>query len=102
MSSGAVQVKVHILDKEYNISCPPDEKAALVESAKLLDARMRETRAGGKVVGVERVAVMAALNLSYELLTRDAQEDERRAELNHRLHQMQERIDAALSSESES
>lgn len=61
-------VVVQILDKDYQVSCPPEERNALLQSALLLDERMRTIRRGGAVIGLERIAVMAALNLSHELL----------------------------------
>lgn len=61
-------VQIRILDKEYQVQCPPEELAALQQSAVVLDKRMREIRKGGNVIGLERTAVMAALNLSYDLL----------------------------------
>ena len=60
-------VAVQILGKEYKLSCPPDERDGLLQAARLLDTRMKEIKSGG-VIGLERVAVMAALYLSYELL----------------------------------
>ena len=59
---------VKILDKEYQVACPEDQEAQLVVSAKYLDTQMRNIRDSGKVIGLERIAVMAALNISYELL----------------------------------
>ena len=61
-------VQIRILDKDYQVQCPPEELAALQQSAVDLDKRMREIRKGGNVIGLERTAVMAALNLSYDLL----------------------------------
>lgn len=61
-------VSVKILDKEYQVACPEDQEADLVVSAKYLDKQMRDIRETGKVIGLERIAVMAALNISYELL----------------------------------
>ena len=66
MSNETVFVK--ILDKEYQVACPREERQALVESAQLLDERMKAIRGTGAVIGLERIAVMAALNLSHELL----------------------------------
>ena len=60
-------VDIHILDKDYQVSCPPEETNALMESAKKLDVQMRLIRNNGSVMGVERIAVMAALNLTYEI-----------------------------------
>jgi cell division protein ZapA len=61
-------VTVQILDKEYQVACPEEQEQALVTSARYLDKQMRGIRDTGKVIGVERIAVMAALNISYELL----------------------------------
>ncbi len=61
-------VFVKILDKEYQIACPPGQKDALLQAAHNLNERMRDIRTSGSVIGLERIAVMAALNLSHELL----------------------------------
>jgi cell division protein ZapA len=67
--SRAPTVTVEILDKEYQVACPPEQEHALTAAAKHLDQQMRDIRATGKVIGLERVAIMAALNLSYDLLS---------------------------------
>jgi cell division protein ZapA len=61
-------VSVTILEKEYQVACPKDQQAELLLSARHLDEQMRAIRATGKVIGLERIAVMAALNISHELL----------------------------------
>lgn len=61
-------VTVTILEKEYQVACPEEKQADLIVSAKYLDKQMRSIRETGKVIGLERIAVMAALNISYELL----------------------------------
>lgn len=61
-------VTVKILDKEYQVACPEEQESELVSSAKYLDKQMRGIRDTGKVIGLERIAVMAALNISFELL----------------------------------
>lgn len=61
-------VSIRILDKEYQVHCPPEQQEALLSAAHGLDLRMREIRRSGNVIGLERIAVMAALNLSYELM----------------------------------
>ena len=62
-------VTLKILDKEYRIACQPGEKESLNASAKFLTARLAEIKSKGTVLGAERIAVMAALNISHELLT---------------------------------
>lgn len=66
MSSETVPVSIRVLDKEYMISCSEDEKEALLESARVLNERMRQVRDSGKVLGTERMAVVTALNVIYE------------------------------------
>jgi cell division protein ZapA len=61
-------VIVKLLDKEYQVACPPGQQEALTKSARYLDQQMRSIRSNGKVIGLERIAVMAALNISNELL----------------------------------
>ena len=66
--SPANTVTVKILDKDYQVACPEEQEAQLITSAKYLDKQMRGIRDSGKVIGLERIAVMAALNIGYELL----------------------------------
>ncbi len=60
-------VTVQILGKEYKLSCPPNERDELMQAARLVDERMKSLKNDG-MIGVERIAVMAALNLGFELL----------------------------------
>lgn len=66
MSGEPVPVVIQILDKEYTVACAPEEKEELLESARTLNARMREVRDSGKVMGAERMAVITALNVIHE------------------------------------
>lgn len=66
--SDANTLEVKILEKDYLVACPSDKQSALENAASHLDEKMREIRASGKVHGTERIAVMAALNITYELL----------------------------------
>jgi len=75
MSQKSTTVEVRILDKEYLVACPEEERDALIRAARHLDTKMREIRASGKVFGAERIAVMAALNITHELLERDSMSD---------------------------
>lgn len=72
MGSSSNTAKVFILDKEYLIACPPEEQQALLQTAQYLDQQMRAIRNSGKVHGLERIAVMAALNITHELLRKDS------------------------------
>ena len=90
------QVTVRILEKEYFISCPQDERAALLDSAEDLNKKMREVRDTGKVVGADRIAVIAALNMANELLRLRKQDAEIQGAVSGRVKNMRERVEGAL------
>lgn len=71
MANGSknVSLDVTIMGREFRISCPEDEKAGLLQSVGFLDKKMREIREGGKVIGIERIAIMAALNIAHDYLS---------------------------------
>jgi len=90
-------VSVRILDKEYRVACPEHEQEALRKSASYLDEKMREIREAGKIVGADRIAVMAALNIVNELLQ---QQDRRRTtarDMSARIRSLEDRISVVLS-----
>ena len=89
-------VTVRILDKEYFVGCPPDERPALLDSAEYLTKKMREIRDTGKVVGTDRIAVMAALNMANELLRLRKQDAELQGAMSGRVKNMRERVETAL------
>jgi cell division protein ZapA len=91
--SDANTLKVKILDKDYLVGCPDDKKTALESAASHLDEKMREIRSSGKILGIERIAVMAALNITYELL------ENGRGQAGDQvlLQSLEEKMDQALS-----
>lgn len=89
-------VSVRILEKEYLVACPPDERDELLAAAKYLDHKMREIRDSGRVIGTDRIAVMAGLNLAHELLSHGTGKTPAAQTLAHRLRMLQERIEDAL------
>ncbi len=66
---------VTILGKEYQVACPAEEQQALLRAAQDLDERMKVIKNSGNIIGLERIAVMAALNLSHELLSIKSKSD---------------------------
>ncbi|MFZ8985220.1 MAG: cell division protein ZapA [Steroidobacteraceae bacterium] len=96
MSNDSNRVSVKILEKEYHVACPPEQQAALVDSASLLNKRMKEIRDSGKVVGLDRIAVMAALNIANELLAAKGR-GELEAGMTDRIRGLRERVEAALA-----
>ena len=97
MSETSVPISVKILDKEYRVACGEGEQDSLHDSARFLDQRMREIRGAGKVIGTERIAVMAALNLAYEILDQKTTKDDSSQAVLKRLRTMQDKIDLALN-----
>ncbi|HLF09776.1 MAG TPA: cell division protein ZapA [Gammaproteobacteria bacterium] len=96
MSDMFAHVTVRILEKEYHVACPAEEKTELLASAELLNHKMREIRDSGKVVGLDRVAVMAALNLANELIRAQGQDEELKNIVGLRIRAMREQLDSAL------
>ncbi|NQD35560.1 cell division protein ZapA [Permianibacter sp. IMCC34836] len=88
-------LNLRLLDRELKVACPPEQQQELLEAARQLDGRMREIRDVGKVAGVEKIALMVALNLAHELLQLQ-QAGNAGAELTDRLRRMQEKIDDSL------
>ena len=96
MDKSSDGITIHILDKEYMISCTEEERHDLQRSADYLDTKMREIRDSGKIIGTDRIAVMAALNISHELLNQDGSTASTDASVGTRIRSIQEKIDDAL------
>jgi cell division protein ZapA len=88
---------VQILDREFRVACPDDEKAELLEAVGYLDKKMREIRDAGKVASTERIAIMAALNIAHELLTTKLGGSFDMGDYKRRMQSMQTTIDEALA-----
>lgn len=90
-------IAVKILGKDYQVSCPEEQTHHLIDASLLLDSKMKEIKSGGRVIGLDRIAVMAALNLAHELLAlKDANGNEKSSNENHLLL-MCDKLDEALS-----
>lgn len=96
MADEIVRVSVRILEKEYQVSCPASEREALLDSANLLNQKMREIRDSGKVIGLDRIAVMAALNLSHDVLASRELGDRLESDFGLRIKSIRERVESAL------
>jgi cell division protein ZapA len=90
------RVSVRIMEKEYVIACPYDDRSALLDAAEFLNARMREIRDSGRVVGIDRIAVMAALNLAHEFLKGKDRETKLDNGVGQRVRALRERVEGAL------
>ena len=90
-------VTVNIMDREFRVNCDQSEQQNLVDSATSLDQRMREIRETGRVIGVDRIAIMAALNLASELLSTEGNSGEMVDSVNDAIERMQGKIEASLN-----
>ena len=97
MTDRTVRVSVRILEKEYQVACLPEERSELLDSAEYVNGKMREIRDGGNVVGLDRIAVMVALNLAHELLKVRTRGDGVDAESGQKVRRMRERVESALT-----
>ena len=97
--SQANTVTVHILDKEYCIACPPEQRSNLESAARYLDGKMREIRSSGKVIGADRIAVMAALNITHDLLHKQQRLDQEADSTRAKVRDLLERVDGALAAD---
>src|SRR3990172_8948826 len=78
MSVDPKALQINVMGREFRVACPESEQKELLEAVDYLNKKMDEIRDGGKVVGVERIAIMAALNIAHELLTTNIVESGRR------------------------
>jgi cell division protein ZapA len=90
------RVSVRIMEKEYVVACPYEERSALLDAAEFLNVRMREIRDTGKVVGLDRILVMAALNLAHEFLKGKDRESRLDNGVGQRVRALRERVENSL------
>ncbi len=96
MNQSTAQVSVRILDKEYQVACPASERTDLLDSAEILNAKMLEIRDSGRIVGIDRIAVMAALNLANDMLHAQARDRTLDGDVSSRLKLISERVESVL------
>jgi cell division protein ZapA len=97
MSNPTKTLEVKILDRELHIACPEEERGELLDAVAYLDKRMREIRDAGKIASVERIALMAALNITHELLSMKVGRGIDLSDFKRRMNSMQAAIDRALA-----
>ena len=89
-------LSVSILGREYRLACTPDEKESLLKSAELVDAKMQTIREAGKVMGADRIAVMAALQFAHELLNAKGADGVEAGDMRRRIRDLLQVCDDAL------
>jgi cell division protein ZapA len=97
MTQQLAQVSVRILDKEYQVACPAEERTDLLDSAEILNNKMLEIRDSGRIVGLDRIAVMAALNMANDLIHAKARDQDLEGGISDRLKIISDRVDNVLS-----
>lgn len=96
MSKTSEAVSIRVLDREYTVGVEPDERDSLIAAARILDAKMRDVRGANRMAAVDRVAVLAALNLAHELQQLRDDNGRRDREVARTLDDMQRKLDALL------
>ncbi len=99
MAGDVTTISVKILDKDYQVSCPVDEVDALTASARYLDEQMAEIRESGKVIGSDRIAVIAALNIANEFLHNRESLEATQDLLGDSLNELTKRVSQALATQ---
>ena len=98
MSEQSTVIQVTILDKEYQVNCPPSDQEALIKSARYLDENMRKIKGRGNIHGAEKIAVMAALNITHDMLLKNLLINETRQTTSEQVQSLEQKIDLALAS----
>nr|VFK22230.1 MAG: cell division protein ZapA [Candidatus Kentron sp. MB]VFK32624.1 MAG: cell division protein ZapA [Candidatus Kentron sp. MB]VFK76003.1 MAG: cell division protein ZapA [Candidatus Kentron sp. MB] len=99
MNKNTTPINIQILDKEYVVSCPAEERQDLIASARILDEKMRHTRDVARVYGTERIAVISALNVVHEFLQMSRNQENKDTLLAQMTDQLVGKLDAALAQE---
>lgn len=97
MNEQSTAVQVKILDKEYQVNCPPADQEALIKSAQYLDENMRKIKGRGNIHGAEKIAVMAALNITHDMLRKNRMINETRHSTAQQVKGLEDKIDMAIA-----
>jgi cell division protein ZapA len=95
--SEAKSLQITIMGREFRVACPENEQASLLEAVEYLNRKMLEIRDGGKIIGLERIAIMAALNIAHEMLTMKVGDGFDMGDVKRRMARMETVIDQAMS-----
>lgn len=94
-------ISVKIADRQYQVKCPPEETQSLQQAAQYLDEQMNKLRQGGSTTSVDRIAVVAALNICHEFMQLQQQQTRYIDHMNERINKLQEKVQEALATEEE-
>lgn len=97
MSAEPKGLQINIMGREFRVACPENEQKGLLDAVDYLNKKMQEVRDNGKVIGLERIAIMTALNIAHEFLSTRVGGGFDIAEIKRRMNHMETVIDQALS-----
>jgi cell division protein ZapA len=100
MSADSKGLQISVMGREFRVACPESEQKGLLEAVEYLNKKMDEIRENGKVVGLERIAIMAALNIAHELLSIKVGDGFDIAEVKRRMNHMETILDQAMFDQS--
>jgi len=100
MSADSKGLQINVMGREFRVACPEEEQKGLLEAVDYLNKKMGEIRDAGKVIGLERIAIMAALNIAHELLTVKVGGGFDIAEVKRRMNHMETVLDQAMRDQS--
>ena len=98
MNEQSTAMQVKILDKEYQVNCPPADQEALIKSAQYLDENMRKIKGRGNIHGAEKIAIMAALNITHDMLRKNRMINDTRLSTAQQVKGLEDKIDMAIAS----
>jgi cell division protein ZapA len=101
MGTDAKGIDIAIMGREFRVACPEEERAALMQAVKYLDTKMREIRDAGKVIGIERIAIMVALNIVHEHLTTALPKGFDSEQFKRRIQAIEASIDEVMAKQDE-
>jgi cell division protein ZapA len=101
MSADPKALQINVMGREFRVACPDNEQKGLLEAVDYLNKKMNEIRDAGKVVGLERIAIMAALNIAHELLSTKVGGGFDIAEIKRRMAHMETVLDQVMADQKE-
>jgi cell division protein ZapA len=101
MNAESKGLQINIMGREFRVACPEEEQKSLLEAVDYLNRKMQDIRSGGKVVGLERIAIMAALNVAHELLSMKVGGGFDMADIKRKMNRMENVLDQAMADQNE-
>jgi len=101
MSAEPKGLQINIMGREFRVACPEEDQKGLLEAVEYLNKKMQEIKGGGKVIGLERIAIMAALNIAHEFLSTKVGGGFDIADIKRRMAGMETVLDQAMSDQNE-